>query len=101
MTKEELQSYANQINWCGKSKQYLIDLTNELHSLSSKYQENLDGLRTKGCVDNALSIVADMNREFQTSSSDLIGHIEKEHLDYIEKQSFGLRGDLDAFMGGS
>lgn len=40
-----------------------------------------------------------MNREFQELSIDLIGHIEREHLAYIEKQSIGLRGDLDRILG--
>lgn len=98
MEKKELQSYANQIEWCRESKQYLIELNHKLYSLSMEYQTNLNELRNKGCVENVLSIVEQMNREFQESSSDLIGHVNNEHLGYIETQSVGLNGDLEEFL---
>lgn len=43
-------------------------------------------------------MVTPSNREFQELSSDLVGHIEQEHLAYIEKQSVGIRGALEKII---
>ena len=98
-TNDKLQSLANQIDWCRTTKQYLIDLNNKLHSVATNHQTSLDDLRNRGYMSDILPKIEEMNREFQELSIDLMGHIEREHLAYIEKQSIGLRGDLDRILG--
>ncbi len=98
-TNDKLQSLANQIDWCRTTKQYLIDLNNKLHSVATNHQTSLDNLRKAGYIADGLSKLEEMNREFQELNIDLMGHIEREHLAYIEKQSIGLRGDLDRILG--
>jgi len=99
MENNNTQSLANQLGWCRTSKDYLIGLSNKLHSVSSEYQSTVDDLRNRGYMADLLPQIEEMNREFQELSSDLIGHIEKEHLAYIEKQSVGIRGALEKVMG--
>ena len=99
MKNNNLQSLANQIGWCRTTKDYLIGLNGELHSVATNYQTILDELRSRGYMADLLPQIEEMNREFQEISSDLIGHIEREHLAYIEKQSVGIRGALEKIMG--
>ena len=94
MGNDKLQSLANQIDWCRKSKKYLIELDESLHSLATDYQNNVESLKNQGYLADIFPIFEDMNREFQNTSSDLQGHINREHLAYIEKQSIGLSQDL-------
>ena len=63
-------------------------------SLATEYQNNVESLKNQGYLVDIFPIFEDMNREFQNSSSDLQGHINREHLAYIEKQSMGLSQDL-------
>ena len=93
-----IQSLANQLGWCKTSKDYLIGLNNKLHSVSNEYQVTVDELRNKGYMADLLPQIEEMNREFQEISSELMGHIEQEHLAYIEKQSVGIRGALEKVM---
>ncbi len=94
----KLQSLANQIDWCRITKKYLIDLNKKLHSVATNHQNSLDDLVNRGYMTDILPKLEEMNREFQELSSDLIGHVEREHLAYIEKQSVGLRGDLEKVL---
>ena len=72
----DLQSLANQIGWCRRTKDYLIGLNGELHSVATNYQTTVDELRNRGYMADLLPQIEEMNREFQEISSDLIGHIE-------------------------
>ena len=99
MENDNLQSLGNQIGWCRTTKNYLIGLNEEIHSVATNYQSTVDELRNRGYMADLLPQIEEMNREFQEISSDLIGHIEKEHLAYIEKQSVGIRGALKKVMG--
>jgi len=99
MENEQLQSLANQIGWCRTTKDYLIGLNDELYSVAKNYQDIVDELRSQGYMADLLPQIEEMNREFTESSSDLIGHIEREHLAYIENQSVGIRGGLGKIMG--
>ena len=44
MENDNLQSLANQIGWCRMTKDYLIGLNGELHSVATNYQSTLDEL---------------------------------------------------------
>ncbi len=99
MENNKLQSLANQIDWCRRTKDYLVNLNTKLYSVATNHQTSLDDLRNRGYMTDILPKIEEMNREFQELSSDLIGHIEREHLAYIEKQSIGLRGDLEKILG--
>lgn len=99
MENDNLQSLANQIGWCRTTKDYLIGLNGELHSVATNYQNTLDELRNRGYMADLLPQIEEMNREFQEISGDLIGHIEREHLAYIDKQSIAIRGALEKIMG--
>ena len=99
MENQNLQSLANQINWCKTTKEYFISLNNELHSVSTNYQTTLDELAKRGYMADLLPQLEQMEREFQKSSENLIGHIEQEHLSYIEKQSDGILGALEMITG--
>lgn len=99
MANNNLQSLANQIKWCRDSKNYLIELENNLASVATHYQTATDDMRNKGYLTDLLPQIEQMNREFQELSADLIGHIEQEHLAYIENQSVGIRGALGKIMG--
>ena len=99
MENNNLQSLGNQIAWCRTTKNYLIGLNREIYSVATNYQTTVDELRNRGYMADLLPQIEEMNRDFQEISSDLIGHIEKEHLAYIEKQSVGIRGALEKVMG--
>jgi len=98
MENEQLQSLANQIGWCRTTKDYLIGLNDEFYSVAKNYQDIVDELRSQGYMADLLPQIEEMNREFTESSSDLIGHIEREHLAYIENQSVGIHGALRKIM---
>lgn len=98
MENEQLQSLANQIGWCRTTKDYLIGLNGELHSVATNYQTTVDELRNQGYMADLLPQIEQMNREFQELSADLTGHIEQEHLAYIETQSVAIRGALSKIM---
>jgi len=93
------QSLANQLGWCITTKDYLIGLENELRFVANKYQNIVDELRNRGYLADFQTKIEAMNREFQETSSDLIKHIENEHLAYIERQSVSIRGSLEKVMG--
>lgn len=99
MENDNLQSLANQIGWCKTTKNYLITLNDELRSVSENYQTTLDKLTSRGYMSDLLPQLQQMKKEFHESSNDLIGHIEHEHLAYIEKQSEGIRGALEMITG--
>ena len=99
MENQNLQSLANQINWCKTTKEYFIDLNNELKSVSVNYQTTLTELSDRGYMADLLPQLEQMKQEFSKSSQELIGHIEQEHLTYIEKQSDGILGALEMLTG--
>jgi len=94
-----LQSLANQINWCKTTKEYFISLNNELNSVSTNYEITLRELAERGYMADLLPQLHQMEKEFEKSSRDLIGHVEQEHLSYIEKQSDGILGALEMLTG--
>ena len=100
-TNSNMQSLANQLGWCITTKDYLNELNGRLHSVASGYQGMIDELRNRGYMADLLPQIENMNREFQETSSDLIKHIENEHLAYIDKQSVAIRGALDRLLGSS
>lgn len=94
-----LQSLANQINWCKTTKEYFISLNNELHSVATNYETTLRELADRGYMADLLPQLQQMEKEFEKSSRELVGHIEQEHLTYIEKQSDGILGALEMLTG--
>jgi hypothetical protein len=99
MVNSNMQSLANQLGWCITTKDYLIELENELRFVANKYQNIVDELKNRGYLADLLYQIEVMNKEFQETSSDLIKHIENEHLAYIERQSVSIRGSLDRILG--
>lgn len=99
MSNTNLQSLANQVGWCKTTKDYLITLNDELRLVSTSYENTLNELTSRGYMSDLLPQLQQMKKEFHESSNDLIGHIEYEHLAYIEKQSEGIRGALEMLTG--
>lgn len=81
-----------------RNKYQIFSSNGELHSVATKYQQTTDELRNQGYMADLLPQIEQMNREFQELSSDLIGHLEQEHLAYIETQSVGIQGALSKIM---
>ncbi len=96
---QEIQSLANQLQWCVDSKNYLGDLNSDLRRVSDKYDDAVTELRNKAYMDDMLPQIYKMNREFEEGIKELIAHIESEHVGYINTQSQGIRGALDGIMG--
>jgi len=94
----DLQSLANQLSWCMVTKNYLGELNDEIRFVSKEYVESIERLKQNYIIE----LLPDMKRiqqEFEDMASELIRHIEDEHLEYVDRQSQGVQGALGRIMG--
>ncbi len=88
------QSLANQLGWCITTKNHLIELNGELAQVSKQYDEMVSNLRQRNYLSELLLQTQKMQQEFQKETNDLIKHIEREHLEYLDKQARGIKESL-------
>ncbi len=83
----KMASLADQLGWCITTKDYLNNLNKELLFVSSRYEEAVSELGRLGYLQEMLPQMQNMQRDFESEVSNLVSHIEGEHLAYVDKQS--------------
>ncbi len=91
------QSLANQLGWCITTKDNLNDLSATIRNFSNHYTEQVNMLASKDYFAETLNEIRQMSREFEDTTNDIINHIEKDHLAYIDTQSKAIRGVLSEY----
>ena len=91
---KQTQSLANQLGWCITTKNHLIELNGDIAQISKQYDEMITNLRQRNYLDELLLQTQKMQQEFQKETGDLIQHIEREHLEYIDKQVRSIKESL-------
>lgn len=94
---KKTQSLANQLVWCITTKNNLIELNGEIAQISKQYNEMVSNLRQRNYLDEMLLQTQKMQQEFQKETDDLIQHIERDHLEYIDKQVRSIKESLVFF----
>ena len=89
----DIQSLANQLSWCMVTKNYLNELNGEIRFVSNQYADSIERLE-HNYISELLPEMRRMRDEFEDMASELIKHIENEHLEYVDKQSRSIQGVL-------
>lgn len=95
---QDVQSLANQLAWCITTKDYLTDLVKNLLYVKMKYGNTVELLEESGYLKEPLEQVKGMYKEFSDTIDDLVKHIVKDHLDYIEEQCRNIRETLQQYV---
>ncbi|WP_457636759.1 hypothetical protein [Oceanithermus sp.] len=90
------QSLANQLGWCIGVTDHLNELIVSLAHVIREYDNSYDFLNSAGFLSEYLSAWGQMRDEFANSASDLMAHVENEHLTYITSQCELIRSTLQS-----
>ncbi len=92
------QQLADQLGWCITTKDFLNELNNELKYVASRYESMVESLEAGNYLQEMLNQIRFMQEEFKNETDSLIGYIEREHLDYIDKQSQKVQSELEKYL---
>jgi transcription termination factor NusB len=92
----DVQSLANQLQWCVNMKDNLNNLNREIDYVSRQYNSSVELLQEYNYISELLNQMQQMQQEFDESASDLIKHVESEHLSYVDKESRSITNILSS-----
>jgi hypothetical protein len=89
-----MASLADQLGWCITTKDHLNNLNSELKYVAQYYNDGIDNLKSWGYFEEKLPHLEQLSNDFEQEINELIGYIENDHLEYVDRQSQAILAQL-------
>lgn len=96
----DIQSFADQLGWCGTTRDYLHGLQDEIKYTGRQYVQAYEALQEAQYMQELLLEMRPLLQEFIGKADEVIRHVDDRHVAYIDAQAKDVAATLQTLQGG-